>query len=111
MRFRQHVVISSQALRDEFARRTRAEVPGSGPSMCGALFNWLPGRSRSFRQAPSILRPVATATTMSSWRRHWAGRATRSSPAIRLLVFDPFHAIRILAPSGFWKWESARDDR
>jgi uncharacterized protein len=26
-----------------------------------------------------------------------------------LLVLDPFHAIRVLAPSIFWKWESQRD--
>jgi len=28
-----------------------------------------------------------------------------------LLVLDPFHGIRVLAPSGFWKWESANDDQ
>ncbi len=28
-----------------------------------------------------------------------------------LLVRDPFHGIRVLAPAGFWKWESANDDQ
>ena len=28
-----------------------------------------------------------------------------------LLVLDPFQGIRVLAPSGFWKWESTRDDQ
>ena len=28
-----------------------------------------------------------------------------------LLVLDPFHGIRVLAPAGFWKWESANDDQ
>ena len=28
-----------------------------------------------------------------------------------LLVLDPFHGIRVLAPSGFWKWESMHDDQ
>ena len=26
-----------------------------------------------------------------------------------LLILDPFQDIRVLAPSGFWKWESAYD--
>ena len=28
-----------------------------------------------------------------------------------LLVLNPFHGIRVLAPAGFWKWESANDDQ
>ena len=28
-----------------------------------------------------------------------------------LLVLDPFHPIRTLTPSGFWKWESALGDK
>jgi putative PIN family toxin of toxin-antitoxin system len=28
-----------------------------------------------------------------------------------LLVLDPFHGIRVLAPAAFWKWESANDDQ
>ena len=28
-----------------------------------------------------------------------------------LLILDPFQGIRVLAPSGFWKWESAYDDQ
>ena len=28
-----------------------------------------------------------------------------------LLVLDPFHGIRVLAPAGFWNWESANDDQ
>jgi putative PIN family toxin of toxin-antitoxin system len=28
-----------------------------------------------------------------------------------LLVPDPLHGIRVLAPSAFWKWESANDER
>ena len=26
-----------------------------------------------------------------------------------LVVLDPFHGIRVLAPSAFWKWESEYD--
>ena len=26
-----------------------------------------------------------------------------------LLVLDPFHGIRVLAPTAFWKWESEYD--
>ena len=28
-----------------------------------------------------------------------------------LLILDPFQGIRVLAPSGFWKWELAYDDQ
>jgi uncharacterized protein len=28
-----------------------------------------------------------------------------------LLILDPFQGIRVLTPSGFWKWESAYDGR
>ena len=28
-----------------------------------------------------------------------------------LLILDPFRSVRVLAPSGFWKWESERDRR
>ena len=28
-----------------------------------------------------------------------------------LLILDPFQGIRILAPSAFWKWESAYDEQ
>ena len=28
-----------------------------------------------------------------------------------LLIMDPFQGIRVLAPSAFWKWESAQDGR
>jgi predicted nucleic acid-binding protein len=28
-----------------------------------------------------------------------------------LLILDPFQGIRVLAPSGFWKWESTHDDQ
>jgi len=28
-----------------------------------------------------------------------------------LLILDPFRGIRILAPSAFWKWESASDEQ
>ena len=28
-----------------------------------------------------------------------------------LLVLDPFQGRRVLTPSGFWKWESANDER
>jgi len=28
-----------------------------------------------------------------------------------LLILDPFQGIRVLAPSGFWKWESANDEQ
>ena len=27
-----------------------------------------------------------------------------------LLILDPFQAIRVLAPSAFWKWESTYDE-
>jgi putative PIN family toxin of toxin-antitoxin system len=27
-----------------------------------------------------------------------------------LLILDPFQGIRVLAPSGFWKWESTQDE-
>lgn len=28
-----------------------------------------------------------------------------------LLILDPFQGIRVLAPSGFWKWKSAYDEQ
>ena len=108
---RQHVVISSQALLDEL-RDGPSGSSGSGPSMCGALFDCLPGRSRSFRQAPSNSPTCRDRDDDVVLATALAGACDAILTGDQdLLVLDPFHAIRILAPSGFWKRELARDDR
>ena len=108
---RQHVVISSQALLDELRDglerkfRQRAVDVRSALQLLAGTFTLV---------SPGALDPptcrdrdddVVLATAL-------AGACDAILTGDQdLLVLDPFHAIRILAPSGFWKWESARDDR
>ena len=108
---REHVVISSQPLLDELRDvlerkfRQRAVDVRSALQLFAGTFTLV---------SPSALDPptcrdrdddVVLATAL-------AGPCDAIVTGDQdLLVLDPFHAIRILAPSGFWKWESALDDK
>ena len=108
---REHVVISSQPLLDELRDvlerkfRQRAVDVRSALQLFAGTFTLV---------SPGVLDPptcrdrdddVVLATAL-------AGACDAIVTGDQdLLVLDPFHAIRILLPSGFWKWESALDDK
>ena len=108
---RQHIVISSRPLLDEFSDVLTRKFRQRAVDVRAAL--------RLFEEtftlvARDVLEPptcrdhdddVVLATAL-------AGNCTAIVTGDQnLLVLDPFKGIRVLTPSAFWKWESANDER
>jgi putative PIN family toxin of toxin-antitoxin system len=106
---RHHVVISSRPLLDELGYvltrkfHQRAVDARGAIRLLGETFTLVTPEAL---ESPVCRDPdddVVLATAM-------AGRcAAIISDDQDFLVLDPFHAIRVLAPSTFWKWESQCD--
>ncbi|MGH9203427.1 MAG: putative toxin-antitoxin system toxin component, PIN family [Vicinamibacterales bacterium] len=108
---RQHVVISSQPLLDEFRDVLERKFRQREVDVRSAL--------RLFAETftlvtPDVLDPpicrdrdddVVLATALAG---ECAAIITGDQD---LLILDPFRGIRVLAPSAFWKWESKHDER
>ena len=108
---REHVVISSQPLLDELRDVLERKFRQRAVDVRSAL--------QLFAETFTLVLPGALDPPTCRDRDDDVVLATALAGACDaivtgdedLLVLDPFHAIRILTPSGFWKWESALGDK
>jgi uncharacterized protein len=108
---RDHVVISSRPLLDELGDVLTRKFRQSAVDVRGAV--------RLFEQTFTLV--VPDALEQSTCRDPdddvvlATARAGKCDAIVTgdedLLVLDPFHGIRVLPPSGFWKWESVSGDQ
>jgi putative PIN family toxin of toxin-antitoxin system len=108
---RGHVVVTSEVLLDELQDVLTRKLRQSEADARSAV--------RLFRETftlviPSVLDPpvcrgpdddVVLATALAG---ECAAVVTGDQD---LLILDPFRGVPLLAPSGFWKWESEHDER
>jgi putative PIN family toxin of toxin-antitoxin system len=108
---RHHVVISSQPLLDELRGVLTDKFSQRAIDVRAAL--------RLFEEAFTIIEPDALESPVCRDRDDDVVLATALTGACAaiitgdqdLLILDPFREIRVLAPSAFWKWESAYVDQ
>ena len=108
---RHHVVISSQPLLDELRDvltrkfRQRAADVRSTVRLFAETFSLVTPRALEPPACRDRDDDVVLATAV-------AGECVAIVSGDQdLLVLDPFHGVRVLAPAAFWKWESDCDRR
>lgn len=108
---RHHVVISSRALLDELADvltrkfRQRAVDVRAAVRLFEETFTLVVPEAL---EAPTCRDPDDDVVLATAHAGECDAIVTGDQD---LLVLDPFRGIRVLAPSGFWKWESANEEQ
>ena len=106
---RHHVVVSSRPLLDELRGVLIEKFHQRGIDVQAAV--------RLFEETFTLVVPDALESPVCRDRDDDVVLATARAGECAaivtgdqdLLILDPFQDIRVLAPSGFWKWESAYD--